>query len=133
MALSTGELSGLAGVIVMMTATATPKTLRVLQNQFPEISKWKNLLNLPLRENVTVIVPPTDLISSNVEITLTPFIHDMKEHQRVYLIIVRGKITWFKCLLHFIFVYYSFCQSCCKFQFKLNCDSISLYNSVPHK
>ena len=90
MALSTGELSGLGGSILMMTATATPKTQRVLQNQFPEIGKWKTLLNLPLRQNVTVIVPPTELISSKVEITLAPFILDMKQNPRIYLIIVRG-------------------------------------------
>ena len=103
MALSTGELSGLNGIMLMMTATATPTTLRILQNQFPEISKWKNLLNPPLRENVSVIVPPTDIISPKMEIALVPFIFDMKEHQKVYLVIVRGKIIkdiFLKCSLN---------------------------------
>ena len=90
MALSTGELSGLGGKLLMMTATATKKTMRVLQDQFPEVSSWKLLLNLPLRENVTVLVPPPDIISPKYERTLAPFITSMKEEQKTYLIIVRG-------------------------------------------
>ena len=90
MSLSTGELSSLGGAMLMMTATASPRTLRVLQNQFPEISKWKNLLSPPLRSNVTMVVPPPEIISPKLEVCLAPFITDMKVHKRVYLVIVRG-------------------------------------------
>ena len=74
----------------MMTATATPKTRRILQSQLPELVTWKNILHPPLRLNVTMIVPATELVSSKVEITLAPFIRDMNENKRIYLIIVRG-------------------------------------------
>ena len=90
MALSTGELSGLAGKLLMMTATATKKTMRVLQDQFPEVSQWKLVLNLPLRKNVTLLVPPPELVSSSFERTLAPFINSMKQEQKTLLIIVRG-------------------------------------------
>ena len=74
----------------MMTATATPKTIRILESQLPEISKWRYLLNPPLRKNVVTIVPPPEALSNKVEVLLEPFIHDMKEHQTTYLILVRG-------------------------------------------
>ena len=77
-------------LLLMMTATASKKTMRVLQDQFPEVSSWKLLLNLPLRENVTILVPPPDIISPKYERTLAPFITSMKEEQKTYLIIVRG-------------------------------------------
>ena len=80
----------MAGCFLMMTATATPKTRRILQSQIPEISKWKNLLGPPLRENVLVLVPPPDIISSKMEVILAPFIKDMKTNKTTYLIIVRG-------------------------------------------
>ena len=91
MALSTGELSGLDGTILMMTATATARTLRVLKEQFPEIQKWKTILNSPLRENVTLVVPPPSMLSPKVEILLEPFIEDMKVNRKSYLILVRGR------------------------------------------
>ena len=90
MALVTGELTGLSGKLLLMTATATKKTIRVLQNQFPEVSKWKLILNLPVRRNVTVLIPPPDIISSSFEVTLTPFINSMRQEQKTYLILVRG-------------------------------------------
>ena len=90
MELSTGELSGLEGSLLMMTATATPKTMRVLQSQFPEIAKWKNLLSPPLRQNVVLLVPPPETLSSKLEVLLSPFVQDMKENKRTYLILVRG-------------------------------------------
>ena len=92
MELSSGELSGLGGKLLMMTATATKKTLRDLQDQFPEVTKWKNILNLPVRKNVTLIVPPTEIVSSKFEETLAPFVHRMKVFKETYLIIVRGEI-----------------------------------------
>ena len=91
MALSSGELSGLCGKLLLMTATATKKTLRVLQDQFPEISKWSLVLNLPVRSNVTILVPPPQMIPTNYEHTLAPFITRMKLLNEVYLIIVRGR------------------------------------------
>ena len=91
MALSTGELSGLGGKLLLMTATATKKTMRVLQDQFPEVSKWKMILNIPDRSNVTILVPPPHLIPTNPETTLAPFVRDMKEKNKTYLILVRGK------------------------------------------
>ena len=90
MALSTGELSGLAGKVLLMTATATNKTMRVLQDQFPEVSKWKHVLHLPLRKNVTILVPPPEIVSPSYARTLEPFVTSMKQDKKVYLIIVRG-------------------------------------------
>ena len=92
MALSTGELSGLGGKLLLMTATATKKTMRILQDQFPEVTKWKTILNLPFRSNVTMLVPPPETVSSKFEETLDPFIKRMKLHKETYLILVRGKL-----------------------------------------
>ena len=90
MALSSGEMSGLGGKIILMTATATPKTIRILERQLPEIRKWRYLLSPPLRKNVVTIVPPPEALSRKVEVILQPFIQDMKENQTTYLILVRG-------------------------------------------
>ena len=95
MSLSTGELSGLEGKVLLMTATATKKTMRVLQDQFPEVSKWKHVLHLPLRKNVTMLVPPPEIVSPNYERILLPFITSMKQDHKVYLIIVRGRANLF--------------------------------------
>ena len=90
MELASGELSGLGGKLLMMTATATKKTMRILQDQFPEVTKWNNILNIPIRKNVTIIVPPTESVSSRFEDTLAPFISRMKVCNETYLILVRG-------------------------------------------
>ena len=90
MALSTGELSSLGGKMILMTATATKKTLRVLKDQFPEVVKWKTILNLPARPNVTILVPPPELLSSKFEKTLVPFVELMRNKLETILIIVRG-------------------------------------------
>ena len=90
MALSTGELASLEGKLILLTATATQKTLRILKDQFPEVLKWKTILNLPVRNNVTIVVPPPDLISTKFEKTLSPFVTSMKNHE-TFLILVRGK------------------------------------------
>ena len=92
MALSTGELSTLGGKLVLMTATATQKTLRILQDQFPEVSKWKMILSLPLRQNVTILVPPPSIISSKFEKTLAPFVSSMRNNNKVFLVLVRGEV-----------------------------------------
>ena len=91
MALSTGELSGLGGKLMLMTATATKTTMRVLLDQFPEVSRWKMILHLPIRSNVTILVPPPEIISPNFETTLSPFINCMKQKDETYLVLVRGR------------------------------------------
>ena len=91
MALSTGELCSLGGKLLLMTATATQKTMRVLTDQFPEVSKWEVILKPPVRKNVTILVPPVDIISPKFETTLAPFIEDMKTENKTYLVLVRGK------------------------------------------
>ena len=92
MALSTGELRGLSGKLLLMTATASRKTIRILQDQFPEITKWKLLLNLPLRDNVTIVIPPPETIVNDEERLLAPFIWRMQTHDEFYLVLVRGEI-----------------------------------------
>ena len=57
MTLTSGELSALSGSFLMMTATATAKTRRLLQSQVPEVCKWNNLISPPLRDNVLMIIP----------------------------------------------------------------------------
>ena len=91
MSLASGELSGIDGPFLMMTATATSTTIRLLQSQLPEIRNWKNILLSPLRKNVTFIVPPPEILPSNIEALLAPFLKDMKLNNTTYLIIVRGK------------------------------------------
>ena len=90
MKLSTGELCALGGKLLMMTATATKITMRILKEQFPEVKKWRNILNSPMRSNVAIIVPPPTKISDRFEITLAPFIHKMKHNREICLILVRG-------------------------------------------
>ena len=92
MALASGELSSLSGAMLLMTATATPSTVRILQNQLPEINDWQTIMVPPLRENVTLIVPPPEILSSDINAILDPFINDMKQNNNFYLIIVRGMI-----------------------------------------
>ena len=94
MLLSTGELSAIGGSILMMTATASPRTIRILKAQFSEVSNWKMLLSSPLRSNVTFLIPPSHTISNDFEVSLAPYIKDMKENKTTYLIIVRGKILF---------------------------------------
>ena len=91
MALSSGELSSLGGKLMLMTATATKRTMRVLQDQFPEVAKWKLILNMPLRKNVTILVPPPELLSASFEAILSPFLDRMKLMNETYLILVRGR------------------------------------------
>ena len=89
MSLLSGEVSGINGKVLMMTATATSKTIRILKNQLPEITKWKNLLSSPMRNNVVMVVPPPEILSSKVEVLLEPFIKEMKNN-KCFLVIVRG-------------------------------------------
>ena len=93
MSLSAGELAGLGGKLIMMTATKL--TMRVLKDQFPEVSNWKMILNPPIRTNVTLLVPPVETISPKFETTLAPFIQSMQQDNKTYLILVRGRsLEW---------------------------------------
>ena len=99
MCISSGEISGLSGKVLLMTATATQKTIRVLKSQLPEISKWRNLIHSPLRTNCVNIVPPPEILSSKLEVLLAPFVKDMRIHNTTYLILVRGEE---------LFIFYNF-------------------------
>ena len=93
MALASGELSGIGGKMLLMTATATSKTIRLLMDQLPEIKKWNLILNSPFRPNVTILVPPPDILSPKFEVALEPFIVRIKLLKEVYLILVRGTFS----------------------------------------
>ena len=90
MALASGELSAIGGKMILMTATATGKTIRLLLDQMPEIRNWKMILNSPLRESISIMVPPPEILSSKFEVLLQPFVSRMKMNGEVYLILVRG-------------------------------------------
>ena len=96
MALSSGELSGISGSMLMMTATATPKTIRLLFSQMPEITNWRTILNSPMRDNVTFLIPPPMVLPTNIEFLLAPHIEEMKLNGKTYLIIVRGTPAMYK-------------------------------------
>ena len=104
MELSSGELSGLGGHLMLMTATATKKTIRILQSQFPEVLKWKMILNHPMRTNISLIVPSTDVVSKKLEDTLAPFITRMKIYNESYLVLVRGRLNKVCALIVFFFL-----------------------------
>ena len=76
---------------MFMTATATSKTIRVLMDQLPERKNWEVILNNPMRENVTIVVPTPDIISSKYEEALAPFVSKINKERETYLILVRGK------------------------------------------
>ena len=90
MKLSNGELSCIKGITVLQTATASTKTVGALQDEFPEIKKWKKILSVPYRENVTIITPPSNTISSKYQDTLEPFIRRILDHGESHLILVRS-------------------------------------------
>ena len=90
MSLLSGEISGIGCKALLMTATATSRTIRLLQNQLPEVTKWKNMLTSSLRDNVVMLVPPPEVLSANVEVLLEPFVDDMMQNNKFYLVLVRG-------------------------------------------
>ena len=90
MELASGELSSLGGKLLLITATASQRTIRILKEQFPEIIKWHMMLNLPIRNNVTILTPPSDVVSSDYTVTLAPFVTRMKTSEDTILILVRG-------------------------------------------
>jgi hypothetical protein len=88
MQLSTGELASLGGLTLLQTATASCKTIRIMQAEFPEIKSWKKILSVPYRPNVSVIIPPTSVISGRFQDLLDPFVKRMmdfgEQHLRPY-------------------------------------------------
>ena len=95
MCLNTGELAALKGKLILMTATATRHTVRLLMAQFPEVNDWKLILNVPERSNVTLLIPPPHHISPNFQDNLAPFVERMVKFKEVCLIIVRGRFHGF--------------------------------------
>ena len=93
MALSSGELSAINGSLLLMTATATAKTVRLLMDELPEVRKWKFIFNSPLREDITIVIPHPEVVSPKFEVSLQPFVARMKLNREIYLILVRGKCT----------------------------------------
>ena len=73
-----------------MTATASKKTVRILKDQFPEISNWELILNVPVRDDVTILTPPSDQVSPDFTVTLAPFLKRIKENDETFLFLVRG-------------------------------------------
>ena len=115
MELSSGELSGLGGHLMLMTATATKKTMRILQSQFPEVLKWKTILNPPMRSNISLIVPPTDVVSRKLEDTLAPFVSRMKSLNESYLVLVRGRLKEYGALFNIYQFFSRYKQGVCGF------------------
>ena len=92
MELASGEMTSLGGKLLLMTATASQNTVKILKGQFPEISNWELILNLPVRDDVTILTPPSDVVPSDFVTILSPFVKRMKEHGETHLILVRGLI-----------------------------------------
>ena len=88
MELASGELSGIGGKFILMTATASSSTRRLLMNQLPELKNWEVILNSPMRDNVSIIVPSPEKVSSKFEVILEPFVKRMLDIGEVYLILV---------------------------------------------
>ena len=91
MALSSGELSAIGGTLLLMTATATARTVRLLMSELPEVRKWKFIFNSPMRKDITIVIPHPDVVSAKFEVALMPFVARMKLNKETYLILVRGK------------------------------------------
>ena len=106
MALSSGEMSAIGGSMLLMTATATSRTVRLLMDELPEVKKWNLILNSPLKEGVTIVIPPTELLSPKFEVSLEPFIVRMRQGE-IYLILVRGKHNLTQMLLVYQYAYCS--------------------------
>ena len=102
MNLLSGEVSGIGCKLMLMTATATQKTIRILQNQLPEISNWVNYLSLPVRDNVVMVVPPPEKLSAKVETLIEPFVQDMKVNGTTYLFLVRSINKGTEVFLHLL-------------------------------
>ena len=75
---------------MLQTATATSKTMRLLEAEFPEVSSWKKVLNVPYRSNISIIIPPTNTLSNNYQDILAPFVKRILDFDESHLIIVRS-------------------------------------------
>ena len=60
------------------------------------------MLSTPLRDNVVMLVPPPEKLSSKVEVLLEPFINDMRTNNTHYLILVRGISKGTRVYLHLL-------------------------------
>ena len=90
MQLSSGELASLGGITLLQTATASSKTIRLIEDEFPEISTWTKILNVPFRSNVSIIIPPSKCLPSNYRDTLAPFVTRIRDYGESHLFIVRS-------------------------------------------
>ena len=75
---------------MLQTATATSRTLRLLEAEFPEVIKWNKILNVPFRPNISIIVPPPAVLPSQYQDLLAPFVRRITDYQEPHLIIVRS-------------------------------------------
>ena len=90
MSLASGQLSAISGNLLLMTATAQAR--RLLMDQLPEIRKLNFILHSPIREDITIVVPPPEAVSPRFEVALEPFVERMRQRE-TYLILVRGKFS----------------------------------------
>ena len=90
MQLSTGELASIGGFTLLQTATASSKTVRILKEEFPEISTWNSITNVPFRSNISIIIPPPCDISSRFQVILEPFVRRMVDFGENHLVLVRS-------------------------------------------
>ena len=90
MQLSSGELASLGGITLLQTATATCKTISVLEEEFPEVRNWSKIINLPYRSDISIIIPPPKLLPGNFQTILNPFIRRMIDFDEPHLIITRS-------------------------------------------
>ena len=80
----------LGGLTLIQTATATSKTIRQFEGEFPEVQKWNKILNVPYRPNISIIIPPTETLPSQYQHLLSPFVKRIIDQQEPHLFIVRS-------------------------------------------
>ena len=90
MQLSSGELASLKGITLLQTATASSKTIRMFEDEFPEITAWKKILNIPFRSNISIIIPPASILPSKYQKLLLPFVNRILDFGEPHLFIVRS-------------------------------------------
>ena len=124
MQLSTGELSSLGGITLLQTATATCKTIRVLEEEFPEVKNWSRIIHLPYRQNISIIIPPPNLLPSRFQSILAPFVKRIIDFEEPHLIITRSINVGIEVYFHLLRALGS----------SPNCKSVALYHrSVSEK
>ena len=67
------------------------RTVRLLIDELSEVKKWNLILNSPLREGVTIVIPPTELVSLKFEVSLEPLILRMRQGE-IYLVMLQRKV-----------------------------------------